>query len=376
MWSSAHTDPRTCLLDQLAWLPVALTVLPGIGSLDTHTLCNGWSRAPRCLLLPVAFAGDTFTGGVYFLRVPPKPAGEAAGAATAAAMDVQRQLLRLLQYAERGEKATAPSELRAELAGVFALDTAKRLLVLDGVWDKCILEEVRCQAMKGVILLTSRSSVCGSARHTVQLQPDDSSRQTASELMSELLAAATYREQVRQRLCVCLQTAHVCCYQPRHCLVTKVASGQDVTSCSAPLSCMQSIIDSITKKCDGHLLAVDILGKALRRYKTAEGWQDVAQKFHANLQKGASQEEHVVFSALQAALDSLRTAADREGREAIRAFVMLRHVQASRLLPVPMLQLLCSWVYPEEPIPEVEALLDRLVQASLLYKQVRSDTRL
>jgi hypothetical protein len=36
---------------------------------------------------------------------------------------------------------------------------------------------------------------------------------------------------------------------------------------------MQSIVDSILDKCDGHLLAVDMLGKALRRYKTAKGWQ-------------------------------------------------------------------------------------------------------
>lgn len=53
---------------------------------------------------------------------------------------------------------------------------------------------------------------------------------------------------------------------------------------------MQSIVDSILDKCDGHLLAVDMLGKALRRYKTAKGWQDVAKKFHEGLQTGASHE--------------------------------------------------------------------------------------
>jgi hypothetical protein len=114
-----------------------------------------------------------------------------------------------------------------------------------------------------------------------------------------------------------------------------------------------------------------MLGKALRCWETAEGWQDVAKKFHEDLQTGASQETHVVFSALQAALNSLGTAGDRVGREAIKAFNMLQHVQSSRVLPTPMLKLLCSWAYPNEHIAEVEALLQRLVQASLLYKQVR-----
>jgi hypothetical protein len=74
---------------------------------------------------------------------------------------------------------------------------------------------------------------------------------------------------------------------------------------------------------------------------------------------------------LQAALNSLGTAGDREGRAAIKAFDMLQHVQYRRVLPAPMLQLLCSCAYPNEHIAEVEALLQRLVQASLLYKQVR-----
>lgn len=135
---------------------------------------------------------------------------------------------------------------------------------------------------------------------------------------------------------------------------------------------MQGIVDSILQKCDGHLQAVDMLGKALRRYKTASDWQRVAKQFHADLQTGAAEETHVVFSALRAALTSLEQAADRQGREAVRAFAMLRHVQSSCVLPVPMLQLLCSWVYPDGEVPEAEALLERLAEASLLYRQVRA----
>jgi hypothetical protein len=144
---------------------------------------------------------------VYFLRVPRKPAGEeaAADAAAAAAMEVLRELLRRLQYPERGEKAKTPSELRAQLAGVFALAGASYLLVLDDVWHERILQEVRCPAMKGAILVTARTSVCGSAADVVQLQPGDSSRQTALQLMSKLLEEAAFQDQVRQCL-VCLQT--------------------------------------------------------------------------------------------------------------------------------------------------------------------------
>lgn len=142
-------------------------------------------------------ADATFSGGVYFLPVPPKPAseGDTKQAADAATMTVQRELLRKLRFTEVAKDPATVREWKQELAVVFARADTSYLLVLDDVWDPCILNGLRCPAMKGVILVTARDSVC-SGLLTVHLKPDDRSKQAAKALMVELLASAEYKNQV------------------------------------------------------------------------------------------------------------------------------------------------------------------------------------
>lgn len=128
---------------------------------------------------------------------------------------------------------------------------------------------------------------------------------------------------------------------------------------------MQAIVDSILDRCDGHLLAVSIMGKALRQYSREADWQIVDRQFISRLETDVLDSSKIVFGALQAALNSLNATPNRESQTAVKAFAMLQHLQARLILPTPMLQLLWSCVFPNEPA--VKALLDRLVNASLLY---------
>lgn len=132
---------------------------------------------------------------MFFLHVKPKPADstDAQAAADTAAMELQRSLLRQLQHQERAKDAAGPDDLHAELHSVFALAAAQQvpdsyLLVLDDVWDKSIIDHLRCTSMRGVILVTSVASVFTGAACSQQLQADTDSKQAAQQLMAAILA--------------------------------------------------------------------------------------------------------------------------------------------------------------------------------------------
>lgn len=146
-----------------------------------------------------------------------------------------------------------------------------------------------------------------------------------------------------------------------------------VSACLFALLNVQETIDSVLLKCDGHLFAVGILANALKQYSTQQGWQNVANRFSAYLNQplpGPLQHNisQTVFAAISASLDSLKAAPDPEGKAAVEAFNMLRHVVTQQPLPLPVLQLLWSVLYPAHHVCEVEVLLKWLVHGSLMYK--------
>jgi hypothetical protein len=142
---------------------------------------------------------------------------------------------------------------------------------------------------------------------------------------------------------------------------------------------LQDIVCDILDKCDGNMLAVDIISGALVKRRTLTGWQQVAKEFTTRLTtyhlSGDLKRCQPVFSAVQAVIGGLQAAeADLDSQVAAKAFHMLQHLQSRLVLFVPMLQLLWDWVYPDLKGHEIEVLLERLVQASLLLEQVRRDT--
>lgn len=69
------------------------------------------------------------------------------------------------------------------------------LLVLDDVWDEAFIKHVRCNNMRGVILLTSRKSVCnpvadGVTCSTMEPLADQDTHSAAKELMMNVLQHA------------------------------------------------------------------------------------------------------------------------------------------------------------------------------------------
>lgn len=122
-----------------------------------------------------------FKGGVFFLRVPPPPEG-ATAALDAIVEQLQRKLLHMLQPSDD------KTPLQEQLNDAFCTRQRQglaHLLVLDDVWDRRLLDQLCCRTIRGVVLLTARTSMCSQASLSdVWLRPDEASREASRQLLS------------------------------------------------------------------------------------------------------------------------------------------------------------------------------------------------
>lgn len=104
-------------------------------------------------------AGSSFSGGCFFITVPPQQGGAAASAADRA-NQVHQELLGLMGFHDRGNPAMA-RQVKQELQRLFSVELEDRchLLVLDGVDSAELLEQLLLPGMRGVVLVTACNSV-------------------------------------------------------------------------------------------------------------------------------------------------------------------------------------------------------------------------
>jgi hypothetical protein len=134
---------------------------------------------------------------------------------------------------------------------------------------------------------------------------------------------------------------------------------------------LQVLAQEVLDRCDGNLLAVTILGKALKHREQLCGWQQIRKDFVAELSNpnaptippAYKQNKETVVGAITAAAHTL-------SKSAAAAFSMLQLLQVHHQLPLPLLQLLwanCKFEVPPGQV-DVSPCLNELVEASLLYK--------
>ncbi|WIA07959.1 hypothetical protein OEZ85_007433 [Tetradesmus obliquus] len=192
----------------------------------------------------------TFDGSVYYLRAPPcllVMQMEISEATSRAAASMQLALLKQLGHLNRvtDSEAASPDTLFFTLHHLFSstLHGRKHLLVLDDVWDHSIVSRLRCTSMGGAVLVTACQPVVDTeAEHTLMVQPN-AFQSAAGELMSKLL-------------------------------------GRSVAGLSPA---QQDLVRRVLGSCDGNLLAVTVLGRALKQREQLCGWQQVCDDFMAKL---------------------------------------------------------------------------------------------
>lgn len=123
------------------------------------------------------------------------------------------------------------------------------------------------------------------------------------------------------------------------------------------------------QQCDGNMLATSVMANALAECSHASGWEQTCRQFMQYIEHDSTAGAGRIIAAIGAAVNSLQQAKDPRSVAAVKAFEMLQHVQARRMLPLPLLQLLWDQLHPDQPCGVLDAVLDRLVGASLLYKQ-------
>lgn len=132
---------------------------------------------------------------------------------------------------------------------------------------------------------------------------------------------------------------------------------------------MQAAADKVLELCDGNMLATSVMAKALQSCSNDRGWEQTLTEFMQYIEDDSTEGAGRIIAAIRAAVQGLQQAKHPRSRAAATAFEMLRHVQARRILPLPLLQLLWDQLHPDDPRGDLDAVLDRLVDASLLYKQ-------
>jgi hypothetical protein len=104
-----------------------------------------------------------YNGGVYFISMTEM--ADAGGAGDELKMSLQRKLLHQLGWDEYGKDINTSRELKQQLEDLFVreLHCRNHLIVLDGVPDCDTVNALRCDHMKGAILVTAADALYGGA---------------------------------------------------------------------------------------------------------------------------------------------------------------------------------------------------------------------
>ena len=310
----------------------------------------------------------------------------------------------LLSELGEGSPDLTPAAAHMALHGLFSssLRPRRHLLVVDGAWDERLVERVYCPAMQGAILVTAAESLWPGAP-TQQLQQGGAeARAVAQQLLEGVLAGGqpdAAAEEVGAQavpllLVLCLGSSSSvwvcsdlcpgsptalgpqrqrlphppcpeCTSWPARCLQRQAATPTlpEVHTVACSTQVLSAGIAAVAERSGGNLLAASVLGAVMRGAEPEE-WQALIGSVFG----GEEEESKAILNAVQLA-DVALAAAGRDGRAAAAAFGLLRHLQAQRPLPLPLLQLAWQVLQPEEAGSRgVREVLDRLVAASLLSK--------